>query len=104
YTLVGFGDPLQPVPHLAAFGNEVVVWVDNDQRGNLFFVGNSAHGDGGLAVDYFCFQACRSMLFAKSGVSCRLCASEIGRRADRKTSKGIPCWARKPRSSGVASL
>src|ERR1700679_2708300 len=44
------------------------------------------------------------MLFANIGVSCRLWASEIGLRAPRKTSNGIPCWPRKSINSGVAML
>ncbi len=44
------------------------------------------------------------MLFANIGVSCRLWASEIGLRAPRKTSNGIPCLPRKSNNSGVAQL
>src|SRR5262245_60455543 len=33
HALVGFGHALQPIPDLAAFGNEVVVRIDDEQRG-----------------------------------------------------------------------
>ena len=30
---VGFGNPLEAVPHFAAFGNEVVVRIDHNEAG-----------------------------------------------------------------------
>jgi hypothetical protein len=43
-ALVGFGDVLQAIPHLAAFGDEVVVRVDHQQAGDALVVGNVGHG------------------------------------------------------------
>jgi len=43
-----------------------------------------------------------ALLSANSGDSGRLCASEIGLRADLKTSQGMPSLARKSINSGVA--
>jgi len=43
-------------------------------------------------------------LSVNSGDSGRLCASEIGLRADLQTSQGMPSLARKSINSGVAEL
>ena len=43
-AVVGFGDGLDARPDLAAFGNEVVVGIDHQQRGDVLVVGRGIYG------------------------------------------------------------
>ena len=43
-AVVGFGNGLDARPDLAAFGNEVVVGIDHQQRGDVLVVGRGIHG------------------------------------------------------------
>src|SRR5262245_55160378 len=42
-AVVGLGDPLHPIPEFPAFGDEVVVRVDHQQRGDRLLVGQHPH-------------------------------------------------------------
>ena len=37
-ALVCFGNTLQPIPYLAALGNEIVVWINNNKTGEVLLV------------------------------------------------------------------
>src|SRR5262245_1544898 len=42
-TLIGFCNSFNPIPHLAAFGNEIVVWIDYQKCSDLFFMRDPSH-------------------------------------------------------------
>src|SRR5215470_2857783 len=42
-TFIGFGNCFYAIPDLASLGNEIVVWIDQDQCSDLFLVSHSRH-------------------------------------------------------------
>jgi len=37
-TIIRFCDNLQAIPYFAALGNEIVIGIDDEKRGELFFI------------------------------------------------------------------
>ena len=51
-AVIGFGHSLDARPDLATFGNEVVVGIAHQQRGDVFVVGRGIHGGPPAVVGF----------------------------------------------------
>src|SRR5215469_2180998 len=72
YAAICFGNALDAIPYLAALRYEIVVGIDDEKCRTFLFKLQVGHGIFSYAVsgkDLF-LKAWRSILFAKSGVSC----------------------------------